>query len=115
MSKRTLEDAGKERVSTKSMPMMNLVSRYSVSDPNVLASTTSEIVQCAANRYGETRNAGCRPRVFLCCFSPCLCHITRDVAHLSELIVARDAQSPFVGARDTSVCCVQDSSQFSFR
>ena len=56
---------------------------------------------------------GCRPRVFLCCFSPCLCH-TRDVVDLSELIVARDAQSPFVGARAT-VCCVQGSSQFAFR
>ena len=38
---------------------------------------------------------GCRPRVFLCCFSPCLCY-TRDVADLSELIVARDAQSRLV-------------------
>ena len=37
---------------------------------------------------------------------PCLCY-TRDVADLSELIVARDAQSPFVGAR--AVCCVQGS------
>ena len=44
---------------------------------------------------------GCLPRVFLCCFSPCLCY-TRDVADLSELTVARDAQSPFVCARDTS-------------
>ena len=47
-------------------------------------------------------------------FFPCLCY-TRDVADLSELIVARDAQSPFVGARDTSVCCVQGSTQFAFR
>ena len=47
-------------------------------------------------------------------FSPCL-YYTRDVADLSELIVARDAQSPFVGARDTSVCCVQGSSQFAFQ
>ena len=31
----------------------------------------------------------------LCCFSPCLCY-TRDVAHLSELIVARDARSLFI-------------------
>ena len=80
----------------------------------MLASTTCELVQCGANRYGETRNAGCRPRVFLCCFSPCLCY-TRDVADLSELIVARDAQSPFVGARGTSACCVQGSFQFAFR
>ena len=57
---------------------------------------------------------GCRPRVFLCCFFPCLCY-ARDVADLSRLIVARDAQSPFVGARDTSVCCVQGSTQFAFR
>ena len=42
MSKRTQEDAGEERVTTKSKPMMNLVSRYSVRDPNVLASTASE-------------------------------------------------------------------------
>ena len=45
---------------------------------------------------------------------PGLCY-TRDVADLSRLIVARDAQSPFVGARDTSVCCVQGSTRFAFR
>ena len=33
MSKRTLEDAGEERVTAKSKPMMNLVSRYRVRDP----------------------------------------------------------------------------------
>ena len=42
MSKITQEDAGEERVAAKSKPMMNLVSRYSVRDPNVLASTASE-------------------------------------------------------------------------
>ena len=42
MSKRTQEDASEERVTAKSKPMMNLVSRYRVRDPNVLASTASE-------------------------------------------------------------------------
>ena len=42
MSKRTHEDAGEERVTAKSKPMMNLVSRCSVRNPNVLASTSSE-------------------------------------------------------------------------
>ena len=42
MSKRTEEDAGEERVTAKSRPMMNLVSRYSGMDPNVLASIASE-------------------------------------------------------------------------
>ena len=42
MSKRTREDAGEERVTAKSKPMMNLVSRCSVRDPNVLASAASE-------------------------------------------------------------------------
>ena len=42
MSKRTQEYASEERVSAKSKPMMNLVSRYSARDPNVLASTASE-------------------------------------------------------------------------
>ena len=42
MSKRTQEDAGEERVTAKSKPMMNLVSRYSVRDPIVLASTAWE-------------------------------------------------------------------------
>ena len=42
MSKRTPEDAGEERVTAKSKPMMNLVSRYRVRDPIVLASTASE-------------------------------------------------------------------------
>ena len=36
------EDAGEGRVTAKSKPMMNLVSRYSARDPNVLASTASE-------------------------------------------------------------------------
>ena len=42
MSKRTQEDASEERVTAKSKPMMNLVSRCSVRDPTVLASTASE-------------------------------------------------------------------------
>ena len=42
MSKRTQEDAGEERVTAKSKPMMNLVSRCSVRDPDVLTSTSSE-------------------------------------------------------------------------
>ena len=41
VSKRTQEDVGEERVTAKSKPMMNLVSRYSVRDPNVLASAAS--------------------------------------------------------------------------
>ena len=42
MSERTQEDASEERVTATSKPMMNLVSRYSVKDPTVLASTASE-------------------------------------------------------------------------
>ena len=42
MSKRTQEDAGEERVTARSKPNMNLVSRWSVGDPNVLAPTASE-------------------------------------------------------------------------
>ena len=42
MSKRTQEDAGEERVTAKSKPMMNLASRYRVRDLNVLVSTASE-------------------------------------------------------------------------
>ena len=42
MSKRTQEDAGEERVTAKSKPMTNLVSRCRFRDPNVLASTASE-------------------------------------------------------------------------
>ena len=42
MLKRTQKDAGEERVTPKSNPMTNLVSRYRVRDPNVLASTASE-------------------------------------------------------------------------
>ena len=42
MSNITQEEAGEERVTAKSKPMMNLVSRYRVRDPNVLASTASE-------------------------------------------------------------------------
>ena len=42
MAKRSQRDSGEERVTAKSKPMMNLVSRYRVRDPNVLASTASE-------------------------------------------------------------------------
>ena len=42
MSKRTQKDAGEERVTAKSKLMMNLVSRCSERNPDVLASTASE-------------------------------------------------------------------------
>ena len=42
MSKRTQANAGEERVTAKSKPMMILVSRCSVRNPNVLASSASE-------------------------------------------------------------------------
>ena len=42
MSKRTQKDSGEERVTAKSQPMMNLVSRCSERNPDVLASTASE-------------------------------------------------------------------------
>ena len=42
MSKRTQEESGEERVTAKSKPMMNLVSRCSEMNPDVLASTASE-------------------------------------------------------------------------
>ena len=69
MSKRTQKNSGEERVTAKSKPMMNLVSRYRVRDPNVLASIasespgktksesqngTSEFGKCAANKHWET-------------------------------------------------------------
>ena len=53
MLKRTQEDAGEERITAKSKPMMNLVSRYSVRDPNVLASTASESL---GNTKSESQN-----------------------------------------------------------
>ena len=42
MSKRTQEEAGEERGTAKSKPMMNLVSRCSVRTPAALSSTASE-------------------------------------------------------------------------
>ena len=42
MSKRTQKESGEERVTVKSNPMMNLVSRCSERTPDVLASTASE-------------------------------------------------------------------------
>ena len=42
MSKRTQKDSGEERVTAKSKPMMNLVSRCSERTPDVLASIASE-------------------------------------------------------------------------
>ena len=49
MSKRTQKDSGEERVTAKSKPMMNLVSRYREKIPDVLPSTASE-------RPGKTRH-----------------------------------------------------------
>ena len=45
MSKRTQKDAGEDRVTAKSKPMMNLVSRCRVMDPTVLASIASESLE----------------------------------------------------------------------
>ena len=42
MSKRTQEDVSEERVTAKSKPMMSLVSRCSVRDPDVFSSFASE-------------------------------------------------------------------------
>ena len=42
MSKRTQKESGEERVTAKSRPMMNLVSRCSERTPDVLPSTASE-------------------------------------------------------------------------
>ena len=42
MSKRTQKDSGEERVTAKSKPMMNLVSRCSERNPDVLASAASK-------------------------------------------------------------------------
>ena len=42
MSKRTQKDSGEERVTAKSKPMMNLVSRCRERTPDVLAATASE-------------------------------------------------------------------------
>ena len=42
MSKRTQKDSGEERVTAKSKPMMNLVSRSSERTPEVLSSTASQ-------------------------------------------------------------------------
>ena len=49
MSKRTQKDSGEERVTAKSKPMMNLVSRCSETTPGVLASIASESL-------GETKS-----------------------------------------------------------
>ena len=54
MSKRTQQDSGEERVTAKSKPMMNLVSRCSAMTPNVLASTASE-------SPGKTRHESQQP------------------------------------------------------
>ena len=42
MAKKLQQDSGEERVAAKSKPMMNLISRYRVRDPNVLTSIASE-------------------------------------------------------------------------
>ena len=74
MAKRSQQDSGEERVTAKSRPMMNLVSRNSVRDPDVLASsfTTGQCVNsehffeyiyhigCAINLHSIT-NSGLIP------------------------------------------------------
>ena len=54
MSKRTQKDSSDERVTAKSKPMMNLVSRCSEETPDVLASIASE-------SPGETRYESRQP------------------------------------------------------
>ena len=54
MSKRTQKDSGEERVTAKSKPMMNLVSRCSERTPDVLSSTASESL-------GKTRHESQTP------------------------------------------------------
>ena len=54
MSKRTQKDSGEERVTAKSKPMMNLVSRCSERTPDVLASAAPE-------SPGETRHESQQP------------------------------------------------------
>ena len=54
MSKRTQEESGEERVTPKSKPTMNLVSRCRVRDPDVLASAASESL-------GKTRYESQKP------------------------------------------------------
>ena len=54
MSKRTQKDSGEARVTAKSKPMMNLVSRCSGRTPDVLASTASE-------SPGKTRHESQQP------------------------------------------------------
>ena len=65
MLKRTQKDSGEERVTAKLKPMMNLVSRCHVRDPNVSESPvktksekserTSVLVECAATKNGKAR------------------------------------------------------------
>ena len=54
MSKRTQKESGEERVTAKSKPMMNLVSRCCERTPGVLASTASET-------RGKTRHESQQP------------------------------------------------------
>ena len=54
MSKKTQEDVGEERVTAKSKPMMNLVSRCSERNPSALSSTASESL-------GKTRHESQSP------------------------------------------------------
>ena len=65
---RTQKDSGEERVAAKSKPMMNLVSRCSVRDPNVLTSTASESLgktrcesQLPLNSWNEQHQRTGRP------------------------------------------------------
>ena len=51
MSKRMQKDSGEERVTAKSRPMLNLVSRCSERTPDVLASTASESLK--KTRHGS--------------------------------------------------------------
>ena len=68
MSKRTQKDAGEERITAKSKPMMNLVSRCSRRTPDVLPSTVSESLgktrresQCPLSSRTEQHHRTGRP------------------------------------------------------
>ena len=62
MSKRTKEDTSEERVTAKSEPMMNWVSRYSAMDPNVLATAASESLVKNQICVGRRQTLDTRPR-----------------------------------------------------
>ena len=91
MSKRTREDAGDEKVTAKSKPMMNLVSRCSERTPVVLPSVASESL--GKTRHENQSLLSLQPEKYDRTVRPVV-----NVQHTDRFIVENDKMNSYAEA-----------------